>query len=77
MKKTLDFIPQPCCMKQEDCFARGTTGLCSALESTEFPCGRCPFYKTADQRARELEGKVAYLMRIERVDLIMKYELNR
>ena len=77
MKLFFNNDPPPiCCMQQKDCFARGPTGLCSALEATDFRHGRCPFYKPAEQRAGELKEKVPYLLAIERVDLIMKYELQ-
>ena len=70
-----DYV-QKCSMKETDCFAREDDGICSALDDTDFGGRTCPFYKPAEQRARELEGKVQYLKGIGREDLIEKYMLD-
>lgn len=73
MKRTVR--TQRCRQKpeQEDCFARNRMGNCRALEVPDYPCGKCPFYKPADVQREERKLVYARLMRMERMDLIIKY----
>ena len=66
-----------CCQDEEmhDCFARNVRGNCAALRNTDYPCGRCPFYKQAAVHAKGQQMVYARLVRLERMDLIMKYSV--
>ena len=76
-KKRTTMAPQ--CMQgteREDCFARCPGGTCMALAVADDPCGQCPFYKPAKVQAEEKKMVYARLVRLERMDLIMKYGLQ-
>ena len=62
--------------ERKDCFARCPKGTCMALAMTDYPCGKCPFYKSAVVQAEEKQMVYARLVRLERMDLIVKYGLQ-
>lgn len=68
-----DFLP---CNQMPGCHA-SHDGRCSALESTSFKTGICPFYKTTEQFRREHNENYDRLLRLGRRDLIEKYRLRR
>ena len=78
-KKKVYTVPMQRCRQtpeMEDCFARTRAGNCSALVDTEYPCGKCPFYKPLDKLEEEQKRTYERLIRIERVDLIELYEVE-
>ena len=77
LRKKWNPAMQPCRQVMADCFARNRRGNCSLLVDTDYPCGSCPFYKT--EKMLQEEGRNTYnrLVRIGRVDLILKYRVSR
>ena len=72
--------PKPLCNQDpemEDCFNRSVRGKCGALTVADYPCGQCPFYKPAPLVQKENRRTYARLIRLERVDIIEKYELRK
>ncbi len=72
--------PKPVCNQDpemDDCFNRSPRGKCNALTVADYPCGHCPFYKPAQQVEKENRHTYARLIRLERVDIIEKYDLRK
>ena len=78
-KKTPNTLrKQPCLQgsEREDCFARSRQGNCAALTETDYPCGKCPFYKPSMVLMRENKRTYDRLIRIERYDLVEKFSVS-
>ena len=79
-KKRNNSGPKPVCNQDpemDDCFNRSPRGKCNALTEANYPCGHCPFYKPAQQVEKENRHTYARLIRLERVDIIEKYDLRK
>ena len=63
--------------EMEDCFARNKIGNCKALEDTNYPCGKCPFYKPREVLEAEVRRSRRRLIAIGRMDLIARYECRK
>lgn len=78
MRKKYRPAKQPCWQEDEidDCFALNRFGNCDVLTDTEYPCGKCPFYKSRKVFEDECRHSYRRLIALERMDLICKYEIR-
>lgn len=65
-------IVNACTEQKTDCFAYNSKGRCRICTETDFK-GKCPFYKTDQQRYEEHERSVERLEMMGRYDLIGIY----
>lgn len=73
------YVPKGMCVQaseKEECFGRNRVGNCSVLENPDYPCGACPFYKPARTFRKECMETYSRLTVLDRMDLIMKYEIR-
>lgn len=67
---------EPCPMTSKDC-AACSGGFCLALEDIDYAVDGCPFYKTAEQKAKEDEACLERLAERNRFDLILKFRSKK
>ena len=60
---------------RKNCGACRSDGFCSALEDNNFCEKPCPFFKTKERWNEDEEKAYQRLLKLDRFDLIAKYEL--